>query len=204
MGYVRVLLGLSGGTGAEGAGRDTDPPNHGTTTMPRRREEDQGGLSIHAIDGSGRITLNADQISALGRVIHVLHWIDPCLRLVTEDALARLKAWIEEAYPDPLAQDWVLRRTVSTARRVTVDANGRIRIPYTYLDFIGLDGHGKAALLLPLKEGVYEVWNPKTYEDLVLGRTTRWLAYQGPAALAQHGIPGEEDASAGPSASDGG
>lgn len=172
--------------------------------MPRRREEDQGGLSVHAIDGSGRITLNADQLSSLGRVMYVLHWIDPCLRLATEEALARLKTWVGEAYQDPLAQDWVLRRTVSTARRVTVDANGRIRIPYEYLDHIGLDGHGKTALLLPLKEGIYEIWNPKTYEDLVLGPRTRQIAYRRPALLAEHGIPGEEDGTAIPSASDGG
>ncbi|MCX7598595.1 MAG: hypothetical protein N2512_06965 [Armatimonadetes bacterium] len=171
--------------------------------MPRRREEDQGGLSVHAIDGSGRITLNADQLSSLGRVMYVLHWIDPCLRLATEEALARLKTWVEEAYQDPLLQDWILRRTVSTARRVTVDDNGRIRIPYKYLDRIGLDGHGKTALLLPLREGIYEIWNPKTYDDVVLGTWTREIAYRRPDLLAEPGIFGEKDGPALPSAGDG-
>lgn len=173
--------------------------------MPRRREEDQGGLSVHAIDSSGRITLNADQLSSLGRVMHVMHWIDPCLRLASEEALQRLRAWIEENFPNPLAQDWILRRSVSTARRVTADANGRIRIPYKYLDKIGLDGHDKSALLLPLREGLYEIWNPETYEKVVLGPKTRWIAYRGAEVLqAEYGIPGEDYAPAIPSASDGG
>lgn len=172
--------------------------------MPRRREEDQGGVTRHAIDGSGRIMLNAKQLSDLGQVMYVMHWIDPCLRLATEEALARLQAWAEETYEDPLLQDWVLRRTVSTARRVTVDANGRIRIPYDYLDHIGLDGHGKVALLLPLRPGIYEIWNPQTYDQLVLGPRARKIAYHKVALLAQYGIPGEEDVPSEPSTSNGG
>jgi DNA-binding transcriptional regulator/RsmH inhibitor MraZ len=160
--------------------------------MPKRREEDQGGLARHSIDGSGRMKLTADELPALAGGANLLLWIDPCARLCTDGVLAELEAWVKEVFPDLLRQDWIRRRTLGTKRRVVPDETGRIRIPLDYLEYIGLDKRGvNEAILVPVREGLYEIWQPARYKSLGLGSGVPQMAYDGvPGAAALGGSDG--------------
>ncbi|MCD6351667.1 MAG: hypothetical protein J7M26_06070 [Armatimonadetes bacterium] len=133
--------------------------------MPRLREEDIGGITENRVT-DGRITLTADQRQAFpdGKV-HVILWLmDKCVRLCTAEWIERLREEILREWPERRLQDIVLRQTVGTERVVTIDDAGRIRIPYMYLDFLNLNGSGKKAWLVPLREGMYELWHPDDYK----------------------------------------
>jgi DNA-binding transcriptional regulator/RsmH inhibitor MraZ len=137
--------------------------------MPRLRREDSGGITEHRIDEAGRITLTADQRDSFpnGEINLILWLIDGCLRLCTTERLADLVRQVEEEWPDRRLQDLAFRQTVGSVRIVTIDDAGRIRVPYIYLEFLGLDGHAKKAWLVPLREGLYELWNPDTFREHV-------------------------------------
>lgn len=137
--------------------------------MPRLREDEAGGITEHRIDDAGRITLTADQRAVFddGRVFLMLWLLDGCLRLCTAEKLEELKLAVQEEWKGRRLRDSAYRRSVGTVRRLTIDESGRIRIPYIYLDFVQLDGHGKKAWLVPLDEGLYELWNPEQFRAAV-------------------------------------
>ncbi len=134
--------------------------------MPRLRQEDTGGITENRIDDAGRITLTADQRQSFpDGEVHLMLWlVDGCLRLCTEERRRELEELVEREWLKRPLLDLARRQTVGTTRIVTIDEAGRIRIPYMYLDFIGLDGHGKKAWLIPLQEGIYELWNPDHFK----------------------------------------
>lgn len=146
--------------------------------MPRLRQEDTGGITEHRIDDAGRLTLNVDQRTVFPEgEVHVILWlVDGCLRLCTRERLEELREEVCREWPDRRAQDKALRRTVGTDRVVTIDDAGRIRIPYIYLDFVRLDGRSKKAWLVPLRDGIYELWNPDDYKREMEGDLYEWAA----------------------------
>ncbi len=136
--------------------------------MPRLREEDIGGITEHRIDGAGRITLSADQRRAFpdGKVCVMLWMLDGCLRLCRPDKVDELVEQIISEWPDRRLRAIAIRQTVGTIRQVTIDESGRIRIPFIYLEFVGLDGHNKRAWLVPYEDGIFELWNPDDFRKI--------------------------------------
>ena len=138
--------------------------------MPKLRSEETGGLVYKPVDSAGRVAIPADFVEKLrGQPLRILWWVHPCIRIVTAAKLQWLIGQLDSYARDLIQNDWIRRRVNASVRTVTMDENNRVRIPPFYLDALMLPEKNKKVLVVPYDEEIVELWNPDTYQNIVLG-----------------------------------
>ena len=138
--------------------------------MPKVRAEETGGLIYKPVDSAGRVAIPPDYVDEFkSGPLYLMFWLHPCLRVVTERALGRIEGQLDSYMKEFVLSDWVHRRVLASIREVVLDDNNRIRLPSFYVDALELPPGERKVLVLRHSEGILEIWNPQTYQDLVLG-----------------------------------
>ena len=123
------------------------------------------GQAEYSVDSKGRITIPAKMRSALSpeakQTFTITRGFDQCIYLYPlniwsemEEEIAQLSRYNREA------RDFV-RIIMMWAEEVTLDAQGRIKLPGTLGDFAEVNGHG---LILGAFDHV-EIWDPEVFSS---------------------------------------
>lgn len=119
------------------------------------------GQYQHSLDAKGRLMIPVRFRELLGENAYVTQGFDRCLMVMTEAYFRQVYERINAMnLADPTAR--LLRRLIlSNAYPLEFDKVGRILIPQTLRQFIGLDGEAVLA-----GQGEYfEIWAPAAWEE---------------------------------------
>jgi MraZ protein len=123
------------------------------------------GTERFAIDAKSRISIPAHMRRAadgkLTREFIILAHFEGCLALFTQEQFKDVEEKFKRiAFGNPKGRAFS-RAYLKDAKRVSVDAQGRITIPPALMGRAGL---GREAILLGQVDRI-EVWNPERFED---------------------------------------
>ena len=116
------------------------------------------GTDTYSIDDKGRLAIPAQARRSAGKstTFLLVPGFEGCLALYSESQWARVEERLQ-SLPGKRKDRAFKRALLMHAKRVSVDAQGRITIPSTLLDRAAL---GKDAVLLG--QGTHiEIWNPE-------------------------------------------
>ena len=128
----------------------------------REEQRPQGGavltgMAQYALDPKRRVTIPSGWRDAMGRPAYVFVMADPhepCLRLLSEERMAELRAkLLARKFADPLVAQ-KLRIIGQNTEQLPLDVQGRIRISDRLLKFAGVSG--KIAFVGAITYG--EIW----------------------------------------------
>ena len=121
------------------------------------------GSEHFSIDDKGRLAVPAQARRSAGKntTFLLVPGFEGCLALYNETQWARVEERLQQL-PGKRMDRAFKRALLMNAKRVTVDAQGRITIPSTLLDRAGI---GKDAVLLG--QGTHlEIWNPERLQQV--------------------------------------
>jgi MraZ protein len=121
------------------------------------------GQYQHNLDDKGRLMIPARFRELLEGRAYITQGFERCLMVMTESYFKQVSEHLNSLnMTDPNAR--LLRRMIyATAFQVEVDKVGRVLVPQTLRDFVGLDGEA-----IVTGQGEYfEVWTPEAWNDQV-------------------------------------
>ena len=121
------------------------------------------GSEHFSIDDKGRLAIPVQARRSAGKntTFLLVPGFEGCLALYDESQWARVEERLQQL-PGKRMERAFKRQLLMNAKRVTVDAQGRITIPSALLDRAGL---GKDAVLLG--QGTHiEIWNPARLQQV--------------------------------------
>jgi len=122
------------------------------------------GTDHYSIDDKGRLAIPAQARRAAGKstTFLLVPGFEGCIALYNEAQWAHVEERLQQL-PGKRMDRAFKRALLMNAKRVTVDAQGRITIPSALLDRAGL---GKEAVLLG--QGTHiEIWNPERLQAVL-------------------------------------
>ena len=127
------------------------------------------GQAENKIDDKGRVALPAKMRRALSpeakETFVATRGMEQCVFLYPQDVWEQIEEQIENLNPFQRETRDFVRKLYRWAEDTTLDAQGRISLPKTLVDFAGLSvGNGASALFIGAHDHI-EIWDPQVFDD---------------------------------------
>lgn len=133
---------------------------------------------IVKIDAKGRMALPSGLKRVLGTILDSGFYIrrsmsEKCLEMYTAPQWEAALGRVQSLNPYMRENRSFIRRFMAGVKYLTPDAATRINIPYELSQWAGIE---KEVVLSPVGDGMFEMWDKKSYEEVLLRDEEQYAA----------------------------